>query len=542
VSDMNAPEPLRFGEVLRFHRVDAGLSQEALAARAGLSARAISALEYGANQAPRRSTLNLLAVALRLDAAGHAAFEAAAGQQRAPRAAPVAAHRNRRRSLPVPVPLTRMIGRERELAEVCALVGNPDVRLLTLVGPCGVGKTRLALQVASDTQRLFPGGATFVSLDGVAVGDAVLPALARALGLDDAGAAPRLWERVVGRLRRPELLVLDTFEHIMDAASALATLCESCPALTVLVTSRRALRLRGEHQFTVPPLETPPSQNLDLDLDLDGDHPRDAAVRLFVERLCAVNPAVPLTNAHMALIARACLVLDGLPLAIELAAAAAERLPLRALLDRLIGPAAGNTGGNTGWRNAEGAADAGVAAGDTSPCPAWPDLPDLEVLGCGARPPATPAHHVRRDRLELRPPDPGRAVPVPPPRRRPRYPHRAHGATREFHPRPFLHADWRGTGVAGGPQPAPAAGRHRRRGRLPDALHRARVRPGAGAAPVASCQLPVASCQLPVASCQLPVASCQLPVKDTSRIEARQGTPHPQPHADWSLGSAEPTA
>ncbi len=384
MSDMNAPEPSSFGEVLRSHRVTAGLSQDALADRAGLSTRAISALECGVNRAPRGATLNLLAAALELDAADRAAFEAVAWQRRAPRSAPVPAHRNRRRPIPVPVPLTHIIGRGRELAEVCALVGCPDVRLLTLVGPCGVGKTRLALQVAADTERLFPGGATFVPLDGVAAGDAVLPALARALDLDDAGPAPRVRARVAGRLRRPELLVLDTFEHVMDAAPALAALCEDCSALTVLVTSRRALHLRGERQFVVSPLETSPSQDLGLDRDLDGGNARDAAVRLFVERLCAVHPAVALTNAHLTLIARACLFLDGLPLAIELAAAAAERLPLPALLDRIAGPAAGNTGVGSAEVTAAdaGVADAGVAAGDTPPCPTWPDL---EVLGDGAR-------------------------------------------------------------------------------------------------------------------------------------------------------------
>jgi len=378
VSDMNAPEPSSFGEVLRSYRVTAGLSQDALADRAGLSTRAISALECGVNQAPRRSTLNLLAEALELDVADRAAFEAVAWQRRAPRAAPVSAHRNRRRPIPVPVPLTRMIGRGRELAEVCALVERNDVRLLTLVGPCGVGKTRLALQVAADTGRLFPGGATFVPLDGIAGAGAFLPALARALDLDDAGPAPRVRERVAGRLRRPELLVLDTFEHLLDAAPEVATLCEDCSALTVLVTSRRALHLRGERQFMVSPLETPSSPDLGLGLDPDGDDARDAAVRLFVERLSAVHPAVPLTNAHLALIARACLFLDGLPLAIELAAAAAERLPLHALLGRIAGPAAGNTGvGSAEWT----AADAGLAA-DALPYPTWPDL---EVLGDGAR-------------------------------------------------------------------------------------------------------------------------------------------------------------
>jgi len=378
VSDMNAPEPSSFGELLRSHRVDAGLSQEALAARAGLSARAISALECGVNRAPRSATLDLLAAALELDPVGRAAFEAVAWRRRAPRAAPASVHRNRRRPIPVPIPLTHMIGRGRELAEVCALVERADVRLLTLVGPWGVGKTRLALQVASDTERLFPGGATFVPLDGIASGNALLPALARALDLDDAGPAPRLRERVAGRLQRPELLVLDTFEHVVDAAPEIATLCEACPALTVLVTSRRALHLRGERQFTVPPLETSPSQDLGLDLDLGGDDARDAAVRLFVERLCAVRPAVPLTNAHLALIARACLFLDGLPLAIELAAAGAERLPLPALLGRIAGPAAGRTGVGSAEVTA---ADAGVAAGGAPPCPAWPDL---EVLGGGA--------------------------------------------------------------------------------------------------------------------------------------------------------------
>ncbi|HEY8922204.1 MAG TPA: adenylate/guanylate cyclase domain-containing protein, partial [Candidatus Limnocylindria bacterium] len=228
----------------------------------------------------------------------------------------------------LPMQLTSFLGRQREIAEGRQLL--IDGRLLTLTGPGGTGKTRLSLQIAADATDRFPDGIYFVPLGTISQSDLVLPTIAQAVGLVDPG--PQALDRLVEHIgAKCFLLVLDNFEQVNDAAPQIAELLVRAPKISVLVTSRSPLRVSGEREYPVPPLGVPDPRHLP-DLEQFSTY---ESVALFVERAMAVRPDFAVTSANAPAVAEICVRLDGLPLAIELAAARVRVLTPQAIMDRL---------------------------------------------------------------------------------------------------------------------------------------------------------------------------------------------------------------
>jgi predicted ATPase len=237
------------------------------------------------------------------------------------------------KAAPLPIPRTPIVGRDHERMAARSLLLRPEVRLVTFTGTGGSGKTRLALQVAAELAPEFSGRVYFVALASITDPALVIPTVAQAVGLRTIGNRDpmEVVKDVLVASPEPVLLVLDNFEHVLDAAPLVTHLLDGCANLKILVTSRAVLRMYGEYDFEVPPLVVPPpTARLSL-----AALSRNPAVALFVQRVTAVKPDFALTPENAAAVAEICARLDGLPLAIELAAARTRMLTPSAVLQRL---------------------------------------------------------------------------------------------------------------------------------------------------------------------------------------------------------------
>jgi predicted ATPase/DNA-binding XRE family transcriptional regulator len=316
---MKLAPPVSFGAHLKSLREAAGFTQEELASIAGLSVHAVSALERGERRRPQFDTVRSLSSALELPAPVRDALLASA---RLPGSAPAA---NEPAGPSMPLPLTTLVGREDDVATLRQWLTDPDVRLITLIGPGGVGKTRLALELARVTADEKLARVVFVALAAIRDQGFVASAVAEAFGLGDAASLdlPRRARAVCGAY--PVLLVLDNFEQVLAAASLVADLIAAVSSLQIVVTSRAPLHVRGERAYTVGTLA----------IGSQADTLGAPAVRLFVERIQDVQPEFEITEANSPTIAAICSRLDALPLALELAAPWMKVLTPGGLLNKL---------------------------------------------------------------------------------------------------------------------------------------------------------------------------------------------------------------
>jgi predicted ATPase/transcriptional regulator with XRE-family HTH domain len=323
---MSSPAPL--AALIRRRRVAARLTQEELAEKAGISVRTISDIERGLRRFVYRDTAERLADALKVAGAEKEDFISVArgraeayepGLHPGPRGLPMG--RN-----PVPVPPTPLIGREREMEMLLGTFRDGTIRSISLTGPGGIGKTRLAVEAAVAAQDIYRDGVFFVPLSSSESSARVVPLIAEALGMVEPEA--RTVADVSTHVGAAAiLLVLDTFEHVLAAASSVAELLSSCDRLTLLVTSREPLHIRGEYVVALPPLGLPPEGSTDLSSSTAG--------RLLLERARAAKADLVIDEESSALLGDICRRLEGLPLAIELAASRVRRFPLVKLREQL---------------------------------------------------------------------------------------------------------------------------------------------------------------------------------------------------------------
>jgi predicted ATPase/DNA-binding XRE family transcriptional regulator len=326
-----AMEQMRsFGYWVRRRRKALDLTQEALAQQVGCALATIKKIEADERR-PSLAMAERIARCLAVPPAERATFLKAARVTLADLPADVSPLENL--AVPgsnLPAQPTTLIGREQELHTLRALLLRADVRLVTLIGPGGVGKTRLALHVAAELREAFADGVCFVPLAALGEPTLVAATIAQTLGVRETAGQPLVVCLTAALQARHMLLVLDNFEHVVGAASLLATLM-AAPRLTLLVTSRAVLHVYGECEFAVAPLALPAPAQLPPLVEL-AQYP---AVGLFLARAQAVKPTYTLTDEDAPAIVAICRRLDGLPLAIELAAAWVKLFTLQALLGRL---------------------------------------------------------------------------------------------------------------------------------------------------------------------------------------------------------------
>jgi non-specific serine/threonine protein kinase len=341
---MDTSSSATFGDLLRRNRLAAGLTQEELAEKSQVSPRAISDLERGARSRPWRETIQFLANALCLGSSERAQLEAAARQSSPREAVSLSRESRADRSTPrhnLPLQVTSFIGRERELDDVARLLA--DTHLLTLTGSGGCGKTRLALEVAGGLLGDYPDGVWLVELAPLADPELVPGVVAAALGVREVYGQPVLTTLLAALSSRRVLLLLDNCEHLIDAGARLVdALLRHCPNVRVLATSREPLRVAGEAVFRVPSLSFPPNTTSLAPEDLA----RFAAIRLFLDRAQAAGSGLALTSPNASALAQICRRLDGIPLALELAAARTRALTVGQIAARLDGRFQLLVGGN----------------------------------------------------------------------------------------------------------------------------------------------------------------------------------------------------
>ena len=340
---MSSPTP--FGRWLSARRHLLGLTQQQLARLAHCSVPTIRKVEADERR-PSLEIAERLADSLHIAGPERETFLAAArgrlSLEETGAAEPSLAPAPRASRTNLVIPLTPLIGRAQDVAAVRNRLVQQDERLLTLIGPPGIGKTRLSIAVAAAVQADFPDGVFFVALAPIGDVHSVMPAIAQAIGVMAHGDAPVL-HRLQHALRdRHTLLVLDNVEQVVAAAPMVVELLQLCPGLKVLATSRTSLRVRGERLYPVPPLLLPDLSRHAHAADLAGV----PSIALFVERAQAVQPNFQLTDENAGAIAMICARVDGLPLAIELVAARVRLLPPAVLLARLDSRLSLLTGGS----------------------------------------------------------------------------------------------------------------------------------------------------------------------------------------------------
>ena len=332
---MSGLEDAAFGALLRTHRLAAGLTQETLAERALISIDTVSALERGFRQAPHRDTIRLLASALALGPQDRARLAAAAARPRAPKTLSAPGGESgstAERPNNLPLSLTRLVGRERELEEIVSLAG--EHRLVTLTGAGGIGKTSTVLQVGGMLLDRLPGGVWLIELAPLRDGSFIVPTIARVLGMLDASTDATL-ETLLAYLKgKVLLLILDNCEHVIaETATVVDALLQRCPGLQILATSREPIRVSGEHTYRLPSLGSPAIEIANGLVAADAA--AYGAIELFMERARAVDHRFTLTDENASVIAEICRRLDGIALAIELAAARVRMFSLADLARRL---------------------------------------------------------------------------------------------------------------------------------------------------------------------------------------------------------------